>query len=360
MDSALGTLYGLDRAQGFDRCGEYMMLLQSDVAAFNFADSHCKLICSSGLFWIFDHFGVKGLKESLASQNFANPPIDAIPQAILWYDVSDERTDTDAPTVVHYPDEEIITMRSSYDRGQTFVGIKAGKTLYAHSHLDAGSFIFDAMGKRWAYDFGQDDYNLYYKYNLWDVFRLRAESHNTLLVNPDKTPGYVLGSHADVTEFRVGQRDVKTVVNMTDLYGADRGVQTARRGFLFTDSRTSLVVRDELTLTRPSELMWLMYTDAEIEIDGTVAVLTDKTDSSKKISVEFVSPHSLDIGFEPARPLPTSPDVPGQNRNDGFQRLYCRFAADGDAVITAKVTRCDSDGTSISLYDKNMDSWSVI
>ena len=29
---------------------------------------------------------------------------------------------------------------------------KAGDTVYAHSHLDAGSFVFDACGKRWEMD----------------------------------------------------------------------------------------------------------------------------------------------------------------------------------------------------------------
>ena len=41
-----------------------------------------------------------------------------------------------------------------------FVGFKAGDNKANHSHLDLGSFVFDAAGVRWAMDLGADDYNL--------------------------------------------------------------------------------------------------------------------------------------------------------------------------------------------------------
>ena len=359
MEPTLGTLYGLDKAQGFDRIGDFIVLLQSDVASFNFADSQMSLLAISGMFWLFDHFGRRGFKDRVAAGNFKNPPISTVAEAILWYNAEKETEDCNAPTFVHYPEEEIIAMRDAYRDGQTFVGIKAGKTVYAHSHLDAGSFVLDAMGRRWAYDFGQDNYNLYYKYNHWDVFRLRAESHNTLVINPDHTPGYVLGSEASVSEFTVTDKAIKTVIEKTALYGADRGVEYARRGYLFTDGRSSLVSRDEVKLTRESELIWLMYTDAAVEIDGNRAILRDKVDTDKHISVEFTASHDFEIGFEAARPLPTSPDIPEQRKNEGFVRLYLRMRADGDATLTAKINTHHTDTTPLALYDVSIDEWQL-
>ena len=358
MQHALGTLYGLDKAQGFDMIGDFVVLLQSDVAAYNFADSKMSLLAIAGMFWLFDHFGRVGLKDSVAAKNFKDSPISQLPEAILWYNVSDETEGCNVDTEVHYPEEEIIAMRDAFRDGQTFVGIKAGKTVYAHSHLDAGSFIFDAHGRRWAYDFGQDNYNLYYKYNHWDVFRLRAESHNTLVINPDHTPGYVLDSEAPVSEFTVGADRVKTVIEKTALYGQERGVEYARRGYLFTDERSALVIRDEVSLTRESEMIWLMYTDADIEIDGNKATLRDKLDTDKHITVEFTANRDFSIGFEDAKPLPTSPDIPEQAKNQGFCRLYCKIKADGDVTVTAKIdTRTGS--TALADYDVSIDEWKV-
>ena len=356
MLPVLGTLYGLDKVQGFDKIADFVVLLQSDVAAFNFADSKMSLLEISGMFWNFTHYGRRGLKDSIAEKNFKAPHVKTIPEAILWYNVEDDG-ECNLDTVVHYPEEEIIGMRDAYRDGQTFVGIKAGKTVYAHSHLDAGSFIFDAMGRRWAYDFGQDNYNLYYKYNHWDVFRLRAESHNNLVINPDHTPGYILGSEAPVSEFTVGDKAVKTVIEKTALYGAERGVEYARRGYLFVDDRSSLVIRDETKLTKEATMMWLMYTDADIEISGNTAILRDKVDTDKYITVEFTSSHAFEIGYEDAKPMATSPVIPEQAKNEGYYRLYAKLVADGDVSITVKINTRKTDNTPLAAYDVSMDEW---
>ena len=358
MKPALGTLYGLDKAQGFDMLADFVILLQSDFGAFNFADSKCSLLAIAGMFWIFDHFELKGRKETIATRNFRDPAIGQIAEAILWYNAQEE-AEGDMRTVVRYPEEEIIAMRDSFREGQTFVGIKAGNTVYAHSHLDAGSFVLDAMGRRWAYDLGQDNYNLYYKYNHWDVYRLRAESHNTLIVNPDATPGYVLGSRADTVEFIDTPDRVKAVIRMTDLYGAERGVESARRGYFFVDGRGSLVVRDELKLTRESVLRWHMCTDADIEIDGDTATLRDKADPDKYITLQFSANCDIELGSERALPLPTSPVIPEQCQNEGYYRLYCKALKDGDFTLTVKINTRHTDNTPLADYDTSIDNWTV-
>ena len=358
MESVLGTTYGIDKAQGFDQIADFVVLLQSDFAAYNFADSKMSLLEISGMFWIFNHYGRRGVKDRVADGNFKSPSAQVAAEAILWYNVADDG-ECNLDTEVHYKDEEIIAMRDAFRDGQTFVGIKAGKTVYAHSHLDAGSFIFDAKGRRWAYDFGQDNYNLYYKYSHWDVFRLRVESHNSLVINPDRTPGYVLGSEAPVSEFTVTDDTVKTVVEKTDLYGAERGVEYARRGYLFTDKRSSLVIRDEVKLNRESEMIWTMYTDADIEIDGSKATLRDKADTDKYITVEFTASGEFEVGYEDAKPLPTSPEIPEQRKNDGFHRLYLKMRGNADVSITAKINTYNSDVTPLADYNVNMDEWKV-
>ncbi|MCM8821879.1 MAG: heparinase II/III-family protein [Candidatus Omnitrophica bacterium] len=76
---------------------------------------------------------------------------------------------------------EVVTMRSDWeDRDAIFVGFKAGKNSFSHSHLDIGSFVMDALGHRWIIDLGYDNYNLlgYFGKERWNYYRLRAEGQN--------------------------------------------------------------------------------------------------------------------------------------------------------------------------------------
>jgi hypothetical protein len=62
-------------------------------------------------------------------------------------------------------------LRSEWENPQALcVAFKAGDNKANHSHLDLGSFVFDAAGVRWAMDLGADNYNLpgYFGKQRWD------------------------------------------------------------------------------------------------------------------------------------------------------------------------------------------------
>ena len=82
-----------------------------------------------------------------------------------------------------------------------------GKT--SHGHLDAGSFVFDAKGYRWAMDLGMTGYSTIEKMlaelggNLfdvgqnslrWSVFRLKNESHSTI-TSPGRRLRQIVGGY---------------------------------------------------------------------------------------------------------------------------------------------------------------------
>lgn len=354
----MGTLYSLDKAEGFNLSGDYLTNVQSDVSAFNFADGDQGLVSASGTFWLYDYYNIKGLKDGVADGSFYSPFAENLVYCLMWYQVEKEDENTGMQLDVHYPGDEIITMRNTYDPGQVFVGIKAGDTDYAHSHLDPGSFVFDAQGKRWAFDLGKDDYNLEYNYDKWDIFRRRPESHNTLLINPGAEPGYVVGSRANVLSYESKPKGVITTIDMTPLYGDM--VNAAKRGFFFTDERRSLVVRDEVDFRNQSDAYWLMYIDSDVEInnDNTV-ILTDKETPDRKLKIEFLSSVPGEIKVEDAKPFPESPKIPEQNQNKGFYRLYYKISAGGNASITAKITPLDYVGSNIADYNVSIDSWKI-
>ncbi len=89
----------------------------------------------------------------------------------------------------------IALLRSSWDDATaTFVGLKAGAPAGHHGHMDAGSFVLDSDGVRWASDLGAEDYNGIEQRGMnlwgtaqnsdrWTIFRLSNFGHNTLVID---------------------------------------------------------------------------------------------------------------------------------------------------------------------------------
>ncbi len=358
MEPCMGTLYGMDKAEAFDMSGQYIMNMQSDVASFGFGDGDSNLKECPGIFWLYDHYEVKGRHRELADVLYGSNGADLV-FALMFYDIEDnDEFESDVPLDFYYPGEDIIVTRNKFSQGQVFAGLKLGGTLHSHSHLDFGSFVYDANGKRWAHDLGADDYNLEYEWGFYDIFRRRPESHNTLLINPDSSYGFDINGRAKMISYEFNSDGIIAKTDMTELYG--NKVKSAKRGFFFTDDRTSLVVRDEVTLNGDSDLYWLMYIDSNMEYVGNnTVVLTDKRYSNKKLRVEFLtSEEETTIGTESAVPFSDSPQIPNQNKNFGFKRLYYKVAGSGDVNITVKITPYDVEGSDINNYDTSMDNWS--
>lgn len=89
----------------------------------------------------------------------------------------------------------------SFSETESYLGIKAGRASVNHGHMDAGSFVFDADGVRWAYDMpvqsyaelestlrkmGNSLFNMKQESLRWDVFRYGNLRHNTLTINGQK------------------------------------------------------------------------------------------------------------------------------------------------------------------------------
>lgn len=189
------------------------------------------------------------------------------------------------------------------------------------------------------------------------IFRLRAASHNTLIINPTEEPEYEVGARAEITSYESKPRGTKIVIDMSKMLA--KNATSATRGFLFTDDRTSLVVRDELVLPKASDVYWHMYTKAKTEIEGNAVILTDTADSGKQVKLEFVSNAAGEISVEPASPLESAPVVSGQSSNKDFQRIVYKVKGNGNLNITAKLTPLAYGGSSVGDYDVPISTWVI-
>jgi hypothetical protein len=97
----------------------------------------------------------------------------AEPWSMFWYDASITGAFWDGKELDMFfddPSTQWAAMRSSWtDQNALYVGMKAANLTghQTHGDLDAGDFVLDALGTRWAGEFGSADYR--YE-TLWSNF----------------------------------------------------------------------------------------------------------------------------------------------------------------------------------------------
>jgi len=167
----------------------------------------------------------------------------------------------------------VALMRTSWtDPDAIFVGVKGGSPSVTHGHMDAGSFVMEAGGVRWAMDFGYQDYNSLESRHVdlwedrqggqrWQVFRYTNQVHNTLTVNGQEQR---VRGHAGITGVMKGERFFGVKLGLASLYElarADRGVAVCEGRYV--------VVRDEVVAGDSAVVVrWSMLTPAAVRIAG--------------------------------------------------------------------------------------------
>jgi hypothetical protein len=119
----------------------------------------------------------------------------AEPTGMFWYDPSCAGAWWADLPLDHYfddPEDQWVSMRATWtDNTGMYLAMKAGKALghQTHGDLDQGDFVLDAMGERWAGEYGSGDYLSpdYFASEAqdatrWKYYRKATEGQNTLLI----------------------------------------------------------------------------------------------------------------------------------------------------------------------------------
>jgi hypothetical protein len=240
---------------------------------------------------------------------------------LLWYDPA--RADPKGaglPLDKYFRGAEVAVLRGEWENPQAlFVGFKAGANKVNHSHLDLGSFVFDAAGARWAVDLGGDNYNLpgYFADQRWTYYRLRAEGHNTLVINPGDSPDQDPAAKARITRFESRTERAFAIADLSPAYA--KNARQVWRGIALLD-RAKVLVQDEIQADQPVELWWFMHTPASvtIEADGHAATLQQP---GAQLRAEILSPADAKFQIMEVQPLPTSPHPERQATNERVRKL---------------------------------------
>ena len=242
--------------------------------------------------------------------------------------------------------QEMVTMRGKWaDSRATFVGSKGGQMGADHGNLDAGTFVLDALGKRWFHDLGGDNYALtnYFSdtpnasgVDRWDYYRMRPEGQNTLAINPDSTAGMVLGAVAPLIAYQSesGGSGSFSIHDLTSVY---TGMTKVWRGTRLMGARDEVLVQDEIQAATGKTMWWFahyMYptTSVVIDPDGTSTMLTQ---GAERLWCKIVSSGGQ-FQIMDAVPLPGSANpitTPAQNANAGHKKLAINLTNVTDTTL---------------------------
>jgi hypothetical protein len=325
LETALGTDFGLSEIEGFAEAGSFPIYMTGPAGkTFNFADGGDRPIRAPELFWLARRFqrpeyAVYQVRHSRGST------LD-----LLWFDPElIAREASRLPLDAYYRGLEVVTMRSSWtDPDAFFVGFKAGDNKANHSNLDVGTFVLDAFGKRWAVDLGADDYNLPSYFDKgregerWTYYRMRAEGHNTLVIDPSPTADQDPFGEAVIGRFRSRPGQAYAASNLAPAYGKEPN--TVRRSVTLLrgkrDKSPKVVIEDVVEMDDDAQVWWFLHTPAAVRLEekGRFAILAM---GERELSVKLTSPQDAQFIVMDAKPLPTSPDPSGQSANEGIRKL---------------------------------------
>ena len=274
------------------------------------------------MFWLASRF------QEPAFAAFRASGLRPTPLDLLWYRPFDQTAPAAVPLGRYFRGSEVVTLRGDWsDSETTFVGFKAGRNNASHGHLDVGTFVLDAAGERWAMDFGRDDYNLpgYFGGKRWQYYRLRAEGHNTLVVNPGEGADQVLTA-TPIVRRRFDPEHAFAIGDLTAAYAP--AVRRLHRGMALIGGR-DVILQDELTADAPVDFRWFMHTQARgvLEADGRVARLSR---GGKQLVVRLLEPARAVFELREAAPLPSSPNPGGQASNTGYLKLGIHLPGETD------------------------------
>ena len=342
MNMCGGESFNFLTAQGFDNVGNFFLHMQGPAeGGFNYHDGGTGFQDEEMFIWYAKAMNQpEFMKGRMSLARLLANPVDAIhPYGLLLYEPQWDTDQTEPALDAYYFSADTGTMRHSWnEKNDEWVGVHAGRNHIDHDNLDLGEFIYESEGIRWIADIGVDRYSLpgYFSIQGYNIYSKRPEGNNCLCINPREGYfGQYLDAYAPLTRFESGEKSALMVVDLSDAYRDDAASVT--RGYLFSDNRRTLLVRDEIDLLEESDGYFFMHTKADIETDGKTATLSC---GGKKLKVlVYCDAEEWELCEMKAEPFPTTPVVEGQRDwiAMGYKKLTVKFHGDGKVNLAVKL-----------------------
>lgn len=295
--SATGSDQGLmDQNKNFFKTGDFHMYVTGVAGMFSYGDNGPnKFSTTANQLFLYGMFSQQPV-YSLFQRDRADAASD--PLSMFWYDTSVKGGFWNGLPLDKFFNNDQgswFSMRGSWtDMSRIYVAMKASNnTLHqTHGDLDAGDFVIDALGTRFAGEYGSDNYlsKDYFASESadaarWTYFRKGTQGQNTLVIgNANQNPNCKPENKFETTGikqnedlgFSAPKEDAAYVVSdLSSCYNAPSG--SVKRGIRMLNGRRQVLVQDEIK-KQGKNVEWRVQTNA------TVTLSDDKRTATMKIS----------------------------------------------------------------------------
>lgn len=163
----------------------------------------------------------------------------------------------------------VVLVRTGWDGNDSdrYLGIKGGKATSTHAHMDAGNFVYDALGQRWAKDLGMEAYvpiiaagvdlwSVLQASERWNVFRISNEAHNTVIFDGKNQ---INSGNVTLTKIETST-ELGAEMNMTPAFSNS---VTSYTRTVVLENEKDLKVVDSFTTNSDTKVMdWQIVTEA--------------------------------------------------------------------------------------------------
>jgi hypothetical protein len=344
LESALGSDFGLSDSPGFKESARFVQYSTGTSGKlFNFYDNGEGMSSDIPiLYWFAQKYSDPGLLYLAQSDVKSRGRMNSDPLTLIYGSQVDfsRITPPSEKMWAGHGETPVILIRTSWkDRDGLYAGVKGGTPSTSHGHLDAGTFVFDALGERWAMDLGGQGYhamesagidlwNMRQNSQRWNVFRYSNKEHNTLTVN---NKHQLVTGKAPVTEVYSSGKRMGGRIDLSSLYSED--VSTVTRDVELLNEQYLQVTDHIIASDHTAQITWTLVTPAEVQKTGKNELRL--TQNGKTVIFSVKSPKEFDLSFVPA--APESGQYGEPNPGVTLIRLSCQVNAKSRTQIQVQL-----------------------
>ncbi|KAJ5548922.1 hypothetical protein N7513_006156 [Penicillium frequentans] len=363
LDTALGDDLGISDLPGMSGLGAWLTHGFGQTGGFSWGDgawtfSNANSLWSAG-YWA-QRFNKPEWLQGMLSRFTSTEA--ATFQAFLFYNSSlmTPSVLSTMPLYDQFTGVAGMTYRTSWtDSDGWFFGFMSGFNGRSHGHLDAGSFVVDYKGYRWAELLGSDSYSLTNYFvgpRRWTYYRCRSEGSNTLSISDvSQTPLHFANQiPSSNNSLRwVGSFDDSSRFGVANLTQAYNNVTTSvLRGVALLNG-TQLIIRDEVRASTAIDIATSWHTTATISVatDNQTATLTQ---DDITMTVTLLSPSNAYLEAIDTNPCNAYSPC-SEATNSGIYNLAVRLTSltkEADIVVALS-----ESGTELESFDSSLSDW---
>ncbi|MEI6140129.1 MAG: heparinase II/III family protein [Mariniphaga sp.] len=327
--TALGSDFGITKSPGFMESANFRLYATAPSGnLFNFADSGDRNDGDGAV--ISTWFAAKTGDALYFNRSFFENPTDAGRLAgpgLVWLSQYKEQKHSELPLNWHGNGLNPIAIfrGGKEDPGQLYLAAKGGKANISHGNMDAGTFVFELNGVRWAVDPGNQNYYLLNRIGFklsdqsqkgerWTLLTKKNQGHSTITVNDAR---FLVNSTATIIDFKTSPTPEVTI-DMTSLYG--KNLKSLNRRFV-KESNKSVLIQDRFEISDSTKnITWGMMTLADVNRDAQGAVLKQ---DGKTLKLTILEPSGIKVSVISLDPPPMEID----KTIKGLKRIEIRLPA---------------------------------